>query len=62
MISAEQAAAKIAKGLERNKAVIAFPFPLTWGMWFVAVLPFPIASYFLGLFGYNRARSPKRAN
>lgn len=62
MISAEQAAAKIAKGLERNKAVIAFPFPLTWGMWFVAVLPFPIASYFLGLFGYNRARSPKRAS
>ncbi len=61
MISPEQAALIIAKGLERNKAVIAFPFPLTWGMWFVSVLPFPLASYFLGLFGYNRPRSPRKA-
>lgn len=62
MISPEQAAPIIAKGLARNQAVIAFPFPLTWGMWFVSVLPFPIASYFLGLFGYNRPRSPKKAH
>lgn len=62
MISTEQAALIIARGLERNKAVIAFPFPLTWGMWFVSVLPFPMASYFLGLFGYNRPRSPRKAN
>lgn len=62
MISPEQAACIIAKGLARNQAVIAFPFPLTWGMWFVSVLPFPLASYFLGLFGYNRARAPKKAS
>lgn len=62
MISAEQAASSIAKGLKRNQAVIAFPFPLTWGMWFVSVLPFPLASYFLGLFGYNRPRSAKKSN
>ncbi|HPY39467.1 MAG TPA: SDR family NAD(P)-dependent oxidoreductase [Thiolinea sp.] len=62
MISPEQAAAIIAKGLEHNKAVIAFPFPLSWGMWLVSVLPFPIASYFLGLFGYNRPRSPRKAS
>lgn len=62
MISTEQAALIIAKGLERNKAVIAFPFPLTWGMWFVSVLPFPMASYFLGLFGYNRPRSPRKVS
>lgn len=62
MISAEQAAIMIAKGLDYNKAVIAFPFPLTWGMWFVSVLPFPIASYFLGLFGYNRPRSARKAH
>lgn len=61
MISAEQAAMRIANGLKRNQAVIAFPFPLTWGMWFVSVLPFPIASYCLGLFGYNRPRTPKQA-
>lgn len=60
MISAKHAATLIAKGLERNQAVIAFPFPLTWGMWFVSVLPFPLASYFLGLFGYNRPRSPRK--
>ncbi|WP_298607919.1 SDR family oxidoreductase [uncultured Thiothrix sp.] len=62
MISAEQAAPIIAKGLARNQAVIAFPFPLTWGMWFVSVLPFPLASYFLGLFGYNRPGSPRKAH
>lgn len=60
MITAERAARIIAKGLAGNQAMIAFPFPLTWGMWFVSVLPFPLASYFLGLFGYNRPRSPKR--
>lgn len=62
MISAEQAARVIAKGLAHNQAVIAFPFPLTWGMWLVSVLPFPLASYFLGLFGYNRPRSPRKTH
>ncbi len=55
MLSAGQAAQRIQQGLAKNRAIIAFPFPLTIGMWFVSVLPFPIASFFLGLSGYNRA-------
>lgn len=54
MISATKAARIISKGLRKNRAIITFPFPLNLGMWFISVLPFPIASFFLGLSGYNR--------
>ena len=59
MISAEKAAHLIARGLALNKAIISFPFPLNMGMWLLSVLPFPLASFFLGLSGYNRPRSEK---
>lgn len=54
MISPEKAARLITRGLKKNRANIAFPFPLNLGMWFISFLPFPIASFFLGLSGYNR--------
>lgn len=54
MISAEKAARIISRGLRKNHAIISFPFPLNLGMWFISFLPFPIASFFLGLSGYNR--------
>ncbi|MEZ5536428.1 MAG: SDR family NAD(P)-dependent oxidoreductase [Thiolinea sp.] len=56
MISAEKAARIIRHGLQKNHAIISFPFPLNLGMWFVSFLPFPLASFFLGLSGYNRSR------
>jgi short-subunit dehydrogenase len=37
--TAERAARLIARGLARNKARIAFPFPLNLLMWYVAALP-----------------------
>ena len=56
MISADKAALIIKNGLRKNKAIISFPFPLNLGMWLLALLPFPLASFFLGLAGYNRPR------
>lgn len=56
MITADKAATLIQRSLQRNKACIAFPFPLNLGMWFLSFLPFPVASFFLGISGYNRSR------
>lgn len=60
MLTAEQAAQRIATGLQQNRAIIAFPAPLSWGMWCLSWLPFPIASFFMGLSGYNRVQSKQR--
>ncbi len=38
-ITPEKAAQIIKKGLDKNKARIAFPFPLFVGMWFLSFLP-----------------------
>lgn len=54
MITPDKAARIIIKGLKKNRANISFPFPLNLGMWFISFMPFPIASFFLGLSGYNR--------
>ena len=39
LMSAERAAGTIARGLARNRARIAFPWPMVLGSWFVAALP-----------------------
>lgn len=39
MMSAQSAARLVQKGLARNKARIAFPFPLALSMWFLSILP-----------------------
>jgi short-subunit dehydrogenase len=41
MISAEDAAARIARGLARDQARIAFPQPLAFGAWLLSVMPAP---------------------
>src|ERR1700728_3191417 len=39
LMSPEQAAMRIRRGLERNRARIAFPRKLAWAMWLLSVLP-----------------------
>lgn len=39
LISADQAARLIQRGLQRDRARISFPFPLNLGMWLLSVLP-----------------------
>jgi short-subunit dehydrogenase len=39
LVPADKAAAIIQHGLARNRARIAFPFPLTLAMWFLSILP-----------------------
>lgn len=56
MLSPAQAATLIAKGLDNNRAIIAFPWQLSLGMKSLQWMPFKLASYFLGLTGYNRVK------
>jgi short-subunit dehydrogenase len=51
--SAERAAARIRKGLARNEARIAFPFPLSAGMWLLSVLPPDLALRILRWAGHG---------
>jgi short-subunit dehydrogenase len=53
MLSPEQAAILVRRGLERNRARIAFPRMLAWGMWWLAVLPPPISQRILRVLGYG---------
>ena len=52
LLTAERAAALTRRGLERNRARIAFPWPLSWGMWWLAVLPPAWAQRLLRALGY----------
>jgi short-subunit dehydrogenase len=54
MISPEDAAARIVRGLERNEARIAFPFPSSFAMWALAALPAALAGRLARAFGYGR--------
>ena len=56
MISADKAARKIKRGLEKNKANLSFPFPLNLGMWFLMVLPAPLSDWFMRRFDYGGRR------
>ena len=53
LMKADKAVKIIKKGLERNYARISFPFPLNLGIWYLAQLPFCIASPIASLFGYG---------
>ena len=50
----ERAARAIRHGLARDRARISFPFPLSWGTWWLAVLPAPISIRLLRWLGYGR--------
>jgi len=53
LISAERAAVLTRRGLARNRARIAFPLPLAWGMWWLSVLPPPLSQRILRALGYG---------
>ncbi len=53
MISADRAAHLIHQGLRRNRARIAFPAPLSWGMWWLSVLPPDLSIWLLRRMGYG---------
>jgi short-subunit dehydrogenase len=53
MISPEKAAIIIKNGLARNKACIAFPFPLSVGTQLLALLPATMADYILSKMTYG---------
>jgi short-subunit dehydrogenase len=52
MLSPERASRIISRGLQRNRARISFPFPLNFGMWWLAVLPAGISQRILRWTGY----------
>lgn len=54
MLEPERAAAIILRGLARDRARISFPFPLDWGMWWLAVLPAAWSLRILRLLGYGK--------
>jgi short-subunit dehydrogenase len=51
-VSAERAASLIQDGLARNRARIAFPFPLTLSMWFLSILPPSMSLWLQRRFGF----------
>jgi short-subunit dehydrogenase len=53
MMSPERAAHLIRRGLERNRARIAFPRALAWGMWWLSVLPPAVSQRILRALGYG---------
>ncbi len=53
LLTPEDAAARIKRGLANNRARISFPFPLNLGTWYLAVLPAGISQRLLRWFGYG---------
>lgn len=53
LVGADKAAARIRKGLARNRARIAFPFPLSLGVWFLSVLPPSMSLYLQKVFRFD---------
>jgi short-subunit dehydrogenase len=53
MVTPEDAARRIARGLEKNAARISFPFPLNLGCWFLSTLPTGLAQWMLTLLGFH---------
>jgi short-subunit dehydrogenase len=53
LMSPEQAARRIQRGLARNQARICFPFPLALGCWMLAVLPPALSQRLLALLQYG---------
>lgn len=49
-----RAARRIRRAVQANRARVSFPFPLNWGCWWLAVLPAPVAQWFLRRLGFAR--------
>jgi short-subunit dehydrogenase len=54
LMSPERAATLIRRGLERNRARIAFPRTLAWGMWWLSVLPAELSQWIVRAAGFGR--------
>jgi short-subunit dehydrogenase len=54
MLSPEDAARRILRGLERNQARIAFPFASSFAMWALGALPASLSQRLLASLGYGR--------
>jgi len=54
LMSPERAATLIRRGLERNRARIAFPHILAWGMWFLSALPAALSQWMVRTAGFSR--------
>jgi short-subunit dehydrogenase len=54
LMSPARAATLIRHGLERNRARIAFPRTLAWGMWFLSVLPAALSQRIVRIAGFSR--------
>jgi short-subunit dehydrogenase len=54
LMSPDRAATLIRRGLERNRARIAFPRTLAWGMWFLSVLPAALSQWMVRIAGFSR--------
>jgi short-subunit dehydrogenase len=54
MLSPEDAARMIIRGLARNKARISFPFPLNLGAWLLSALPASVSQALFALLGYRK--------
>jgi short-subunit dehydrogenase len=54
LMSPERAATLMREGLERNRARIAFPRLLAWGMWWLSVLPAALSQWIVRASGYGR--------
>jgi short-subunit dehydrogenase len=56
-MSAEKAAKIIQKGLQNNRARIAFPLPLKWGYFFLSIMPRKMAYFLLSFFSFTVHRN-----
>ena len=54
LMSPEDAARRIQRGLARNEPRISFPFPLALGCWMLSVLPPALSQHVLALLKFNR--------
>jgi short-subunit dehydrogenase len=52
-LTPEDAAHRIMRGLDANQARIAFPFPLSWATWSLAVLPASLVQWLLRVAGFK---------
>ena len=62
VMSAERAALLIRRGLENNRARIAFPRGLAWGLEWLAVLPSPVAEWIMRSLGFGGPRTRVSSN
>ncbi len=55
-IPAEKAAVLIKRGLEHNRARIAFPRAMAWGLLLLSILPAPVSERIMGMLGFGAPR------